>query len=217
MSAVTLADLHRLATAALSGVDDGPSLSSLDIALIRVGLAASVTSLNSAAIHTGVNDALAAGCTAPQIQEVISLVSGLGVHSLMATAVPIVKAAGLESAPLTPEQQELWNKYVGNDPFWADFETELPGFLEAMLKLSADQFIAFFDYCAVPWKNGYVRAKLKELIAMACDGTPAHIFIPGFRLHLTNAIKIGVGRKAILECLELAAAAPSHEGFNGAV
>jgi hypothetical protein len=142
------------------------------------------------------------------------LVSGLGVHSLMVTAVSIARAAGLEASSLTPEEQALWDKHVGGDPFWIAFEAELPGFLRAMLKLSPDQFIAFFGYCAVPWKSGQVRAKLKELIAMACDATPAHRFGPGFRLHLGNAVKLGVGRRAVMETLDIAAATPPHEGWR---
>jgi hypothetical protein len=81
-----------------------------------------------------------------------------------------------------------------------------------MLLLSTDQFIAFFEYCAVPWKSRQVRAKVKELTAMACDATPAHRFLPGFRLHLANAVALGAGRLAIEEAMAIAAAAPQHQG-----
>ncbi|MGE3744772.1 MAG: carboxymuconolactone decarboxylase family protein [Sphingomonadaceae bacterium] len=182
--------------------------------MIRLGLSASVTALNRDAVRTSIDEAAKAGATAAQMQEVVSLVSGLGVHSLMATAVPIALAAQVESAQFTPEQQMLWEKYVGNDPFWSDFETELPHFLGAMLRLSSEQFIAFFEYCSVPWKSGQVRARLKELIAMACDATPAHRFAPGFRLHLRNALKLGAGRLAVMKALELAAETPPHEGWR---
>jgi alkylhydroperoxidase/carboxymuconolactone decarboxylase family protein YurZ len=165
-------------------------------------------------INAAIAAAMAEGATPAQIQEIVSLVSGLGVHSLMATAVPIARAAGLEVSPFTPEQQALWDRHVGSDPFWNAFETEFPGFLGAMLRLSADQFTAFFDYCAVPWKSGQVRAKLKELIAMACDATPTHRFGPGFRLHLGNAIKLGAGGRAVTEALDIAAAAPMHVGWR---
>lgn len=214
MRIVDLTELHALAATALGDSHAGEPLDPMDIAMVRLGLAASVTALDPDAIEIAVEKAMAAGATPAQIQEVVSLVSGLGVHSLMVTAVPIARAAGLESSPLTPEQQALWDGYVGSDPFWAAFEIELPGFLGAMLRLSADQFTAFFEYCAVPWKSGQVRARLKELIAMACDATPAHRFMPGFRLHLNNAITLGAGRRAILECLDLAAAAPGHRGVG---
>ena len=214
MTSVSLADLHQFAAAALDNTDPGDPLSPMDIALVRLGLATSVSALNRDAIDGAVAEAVAAGATTAQIQEVVSLVSGLGVHSLMVAAVPIARAAGLDSAALTPEQQELWDKHVGGDPYWNAFETELPGFLEAMLKLSTDQFTAFFDYCALPWKSGQVQARLKELIAMGCDAMPAHRFGPGLRLHLGHAIKLGAGRRAVTEVLDLAAAAPPHDGWR---
>lgn len=213
-SVATLDELHAFAAAALDEITEGDALDPMEIALIRLGLAASVTALDHDAIQVAIEGAKQSGATPAQMQEVVSLVSGLGVHSLMATAMPLAQAADVESNPLTSEQQALWDKYVGDDPFWTAFEAELPGFLEAMLKLSEDQFIAFFNYCAVPWKSGQVRARLKELIAMACDATPAHRFGPGFRLHLGNAIKLGAGRRAVMETLEFAATAPTHQGWR---
>lgn len=214
MAAVTLEELHGFAVHALQGVSEGDPLLPLEIALIRLGLAASVAALDHDEIDAAIEAAMGEGAPPAQVQEVVSLVSGMGVHSLMATAAMIARAWGLDAAPLTAAQQALWDRHVGQDPFWIAFETELPGFLGAMLRLSPDQFTAFFDYCAVPWKSGQVRARLKELIAMACDATPTHRFAPGFRLHLNNALKLGAGRRAVTEVLEMAARAPAHEGWR---
>jgi hypothetical protein len=211
---LTIPEMHAIVeTLAL---EDGEPLSIMDAALIRLGVAVAVTSLDRAAIDAGIIDALEAGASVAQVQEIISLVSGLGVHSLMASAVPLLaRARAIGIAPddrLSPEQQELWDRYVGDDPFWVGFERELPGFLRAMLLLSSEQFAAFFDYCAVPWKSGQVRARVKELAAMASDATPTHRFLPGFRLHLTNAVALGAGGTAIRQALAIAAAAPAHSG-----
>jgi alkylhydroperoxidase/carboxymuconolactone decarboxylase family protein YurZ len=159
------------------------------------------------------------GASVAQIQEIIALVSGLGVHSLMVSSVAVLEEAtrrGLadRDAPLGPEQQRLWAKHVGSDPFWTEFSAELPGFLDAMLRLSPDIFVGFFDYCAIPWRSGAVSARVKELAALACDASPNHRFRPGFRVHLKNAIKLGVGRAAIFQALEIAAAAPEHSGTD---
>jgi alkylhydroperoxidase/carboxymuconolactone decarboxylase family protein YurZ len=211
---VTVHDLRRLAADAAATAGD--PLDPLDVRLIRLGVAVSVTSLDKGAIEAAVAGALTAGATTDQIQEIVSLVSGLGVHSLMASSRIIVDQARKAGRQLderfSDDQQRLWDKHVGTDPFWVTFESELPGFLRAMLLLSSDQFVAFFDYCAVPWKGRYVRAKVKELTAMACDATPAHRFLPGFRVHLANAVALGAGRVAIEAALEIAAAAPPHRG-----
>ncbi|HEY2398717.1 MAG TPA: hypothetical protein VGI23_00105 [Steroidobacteraceae bacterium] len=197
---------------------EGTALARHDRALIGMGLAAAVTSLNSHAIDESLRECFAAGATPQQIQEVVSVVSGLGVHSLMATAAVIVaraREAGHEiGGPLSEAESELWKSRVGNDPFWAQMEAELPDFLRSLLSLSGAQFQAFFDYCGVPWKNGVVRPLVKELLAMACDANPSHVFLPGFRLHLRNAIKLGAGRAAVNEALALAAKIPPHIGFG---
>lgn len=208
-------DLRLIADDALHGVAEGEPLDSLAIAFVELGVASSVTSLDPAAIDRAIASAFAAGATVQQIQEVVSLISGLGVHSLMIAAPMILAQApdtGAARRPLDRDQQALWDHHVGTDPFWADFERELPGFLEAMLRLSNDQFVAFFDYCAVPWRSGTVRAQLKELIAMASDATPTHRFLPGFRIHLRNAVALGAGRAAVMGALDIAAAAPAHTG-----
>ena len=213
---VELSEIRRQ-VAALS-VADGQILSPQERALIKLGLAASVTSLNTQAIDLAIQEAFRAGGTPGQVQEIVSVVSGLGVHSLMVTATMILSRArelGLDvDAPPTELEAAKWAERVADDPFWSTMDHEIPGFLRSLLRLSPMQFDAFFDYCAVPWKSRLVKARVKELLAMACDATPAHRFMPGFRLHLANAIKLGAGRLAIEECLALAATAPPHLGIE---
>ena len=217
MTSLSLADLRREAEALTCDAPAGDPLDPLARALIALAVAVSVTALDRGAIDATIDAAFDAGAGAAQVQEIIALVSGLGVHSLMASARPVLEAAqrrGLVDAdtPLDPERQRLWDQHVGDDPFWSGFSAELPGFLEAMLRLSPATFAGFFAYCAIPWQSGTVRARIKELAAMACDATPTHRFRPGFRLHLKNALGLGIGRAAILEALDIAARAPEHRG-----
>lgn len=219
MDTISLQDLHQEALAALRMVAGGDPLEPLHRALIKLGLAASVTSLDRSALSVAIDDAFDHGATAAQIQEVIALVSGLGVHSLMVSAAAVLDAAnrrGLASSAkaLDAERQIIWDARIGDDPFWAEFELEMPDFLRALLILSPDIFTGFLDYCAIPWRSGTVPAKIKELTAMACDATPTHCFCPGFRVHLKNAIKLGVGQTAILQALDIAADAPLHRGTS---
>lgn len=218
MGGVTIDELRELAEQRLGSSDLGNPMDVLERSLIRVAVAASVTSLNGRAIEETVHEALEAGASSAQIQEIVSLVSGLGAHSLMATAAVIADAAKAHGNPLeatlSDHQEELWQKFVGEDPYWQTFRRAVPDFLEALVRLSPDQFEAFFVYCAIPWRDGCVRARTKELAAIACDATPAHRFLPGFIIHLENAIAIGVGRRAIFEALDLAAHAPPHVGIR---
>lgn len=214
---ILLSDIDRVVKEVLKDVEEGEPLSNLDMLLVNLALRASPSVLDVNGIEQYTRLLLDAGATAAQVHETLVLVSGLGVHTLMAGS-PVVAAVLQErsalamDAPLDSRQQELWSTYVGDDPFWDSMEKEIPGFLQSLLRQSPDAFEAFFQYCAVPWKTAALRAYIKELISLAVDASPTHRFLPGLRLHLKNAIQLGVGRQAILQTLAIAAAAPEHEG-----
>lgn len=216
METVSTTDLEAIAAARLP-TEPGASLDALSRALVILGVAVSVTSLDRPSIERAIAHAMDAGASPGQVQEVIALVAGLGVHSLMVSQAAVLDAArqrGLmpPDGRFDAERQMLWDSKVGDDPFWDAFERYNPGFLKAMLLLSPDIFVAFFEFCAVPWKSGLVRAKVKELLAMACDATPAHRFAPGFAVHLNNALALGASRSEVLETLAIAQDAPRHIG-----
>ena len=206
----TIAEMQAHAKAAIADAPQGEPLDALTEALVTLGVRTSVTCL--AGIEPAVAAARAAGATPAQMQEVIALVSALGVHSLMVSAPVILAAAGTAGDPLTSEQQALWSRHVGDDPYWRAFEAEVPGFLDALLRTAPALFEGFFAYCAIPWTTRHVPALTKELVAIACDVCPTHRFGPGLRLHIRNALKLGAGRTAILETLAIAATATEHLG-----
>lgn len=210
---LSLDELDRQATALLADVDEGQPLDELARALIGFAVAVSVTSLDTHAIRASLDTAKQAGATLEQIQEIASLVSGLGVHSLMMSSALIADTFGATAA-LDAERTALWAKHVGDDPYWEAFEAETPGFLRALLVASPAAFEGFFSYCAIPWATRSVRAYVKELAALACDATPTHRFGPGFRVHINNAVKLGVGRRAIAETIAIARRAPTHHGVS---
>lgn len=219
MATISIAALRAEAKDLTRGIAQGDPLDPLAAALITLAVSASVTALNRSSINAEIGRCFDAGATVGQVQEILALTSGLGVHTLMVSASAVLAAASTRGlvnaeAPLDAERQMLWDRHVGTDPFWTGFSTELPGFLEAMLRLSPDIFTGFFEYCAIPWRSGTVRARIKELAALACDAAPSHRFRPGFRVHLKNAIALGIGRSAIMQALDIAAAAPEHHGTD---
>ncbi len=216
---LTLEALRLEAEAALWDVEEGDGLSAADAALIRLGLAASPTCLDAGAIEKAARDALAAGVPGRALHEVIVLVSGLGVHTLMIASGRIAAtraAAGDETLPAArDENAELaWRRRVGEARYWNEFDAKVPDFLDPLLRQSRPAFEGFFDYCALPWQDRSLGAIQMELVSIAVDACPTHRFGPGFRLHLDNAIRLGAGRLAILACLDIAAAAPDHPGVD---
>ncbi|MES2261739.1 MAG: carboxymuconolactone decarboxylase family protein [Pseudomonadota bacterium] len=216
---ITTEQIRQQLQAQIDALEAGEPLATIDIALTRLAVRASVTALDLDGCDTQIAAALDAGASAQQVQEVLDLVSGLGVHTLMEVSRRLaaqLRARGDASiaAPLDERRSALWAKYVGDDPYWDAMEEEAPGFLDALLRLSPNGFEAFFLYCAVPWKSATLRPLTKELISIAVDAATTHRYMPGLRLHLRNAIKLGAGRAAILQTLEIAADAPHHGGIG---
>jgi alkylhydroperoxidase/carboxymuconolactone decarboxylase family protein YurZ len=216
---VSIVDLVAEARRSLAAVEEGEELDAISVALLRFAVRASVTSLDQGEIEAAVVAALTAGASAEQLTEMAALVSGLGVHSLMATMHPLLHALGAASPGhdgTLPDaaRRRLWEERIGDAPYWKDFSRHFPGFLDATLQLSPPLFEAFLDYCALPWRMDSVPAVTKELAAMACDMTPGHRFAPGFKLHLANAIALGAGRRAVEAAMAAAADAPPHIGYG---
>ncbi|MES2363228.1 MAG: carboxymuconolactone decarboxylase family protein [Pseudomonadota bacterium] len=216
---VNLSDIRNEAIGLLSGVDGGPSLDVQTSELIAFAVRVSVTTLDSVSAQTHAQRALDAGATTEQLHELVFLVSGLGVHTLFEgtrlvnrLAMPAASVRDDSAPPLDEERQRLWDTWIGQDRYWQGFEREVPGFLVELLQASPQGFDAFFRYCAVPWTMGKLPPLTKELVSMAADATPTHRFLPGMRLHLRNAVKLGAGREMVLKVLEIAAAAPAHPG-----
>jgi alkylhydroperoxidase/carboxymuconolactone decarboxylase family protein YurZ len=216
---VSLEDIRGEALSMLGSVPDGEPLDACTAALIGLAVRATASAMDMDGTRVYAERALDVGATPEQVHETLVLVSGIGVHTLMEGSrrvLEVLRERGSDEVgkPLDDRRRELWQRYVGEDPYWERMEAEVPGFLEALLRLSPEAFVAFFDYCAVPWKTGVVRAKTKELISLAVDATPTHRYLPGMRLHLANAVQLGVGRAAVLQALEIAAEAPPHRGLR---
>lgn len=211
-------DLRALADRVLDGVPDGPGLDEQTRVLTHITVCAAVTSLDVAGSGRYIEQALDLGLDAAQIQEALTVVSGLGVHTLFESSRQLADAVrrrnGGDAAPFDDAQHALWDKYIGTDPYWQRMEEELPGFFESLLRMSPDTFVAFFDYCAVPWKSRALRTVTKELLSLAADSTPTHRYKPGFLVHLKNALDLGAGARTIREILEISAAAPVHRGVG---
>ncbi len=218
---VTVEDLRAEALTLLNAVADGDGLDPPVAALVRLAVHASVATLDGDGIDWTMRRALEAGATAAQVHETLVLVSGLGMHTLMEGSrrlASVLRENGDTSldGPLDDTRIALRDRLEGNGGgYWRRFDRETPGFLDALLRLSPEAYEAFFTYCAVPWRMDALGALEKELLSLASDATPGHRYLPGLRVHVVNAIRLGAGRKAVLQALDIAATAPPHPGVPG--
>ena len=78
------------------------------------------------------------------------------------------------------------------NPLWETFREIDPDFLEAYLA-----------FRSVPQSNGPLPQKTKELILVAINAATTHLYGPGVRRHIQNALKAGATREEILETIQL--------------
>lgn len=78
------------------------------------------------------------------------------------------------------------------NPLWEQFRELDPEFLEA--------YLAFRN---VPQSQGPLEQKYKELILIAINAATTHLYGPGVRRHIQNALKAGASMEEILETIQL--------------
>jgi alkylhydroperoxidase/carboxymuconolactone decarboxylase family protein YurZ len=218
-SEVSLADVRAEALPLIQNLEEGEALTEQAKALIGLAVRASATVLDMDGARRFAEQALDHGVTAAQLHETLVLVSGLGAHTLMEgsrTVAQLLRERQDPAIARPPDerQQEIWQARVGNSPYWKQFESQVPGFLESLFRLSPEAFEAVLDYCALPWRTTALDPLTKELISIAVDASPTHRYLPGMRLNLGNAAALGAGKTAVLQTLDIAAESPPHRGIR---
>ena len=178
--------------------------------LILVALEAGCTTLFEPGIKDHIEGALAAGATRAEIFEVLELASVLGVHAV-SVGVPllleVLKEEGQEesSPPLDERRENLKADFTAKRGYWADN-------WDAVLNISPDFFEAYTEFSSVPFANngGLLEPKVKELVYCAIDCATTHLFGPGLKIHIRNAVRYGATKGEIMEVFELAALMGIH-------
>lgn len=109
---------------------------------------------------------------------------------------------------LTPEQQALKDDFIKKRGYWHSF-------WDGLLVMDPDFLDAFLELASVPWKTGTLEPKVKEFIYIAIDASTTHMYEPGLRIHIQNALRHGATGKEILEVLELTSALGMHTFMMG--
>ena len=153
------------------------------------------------ALGPGMRGALAAGAPREQLLFVLKCAAVMSIHSCSLGA-PILleeaKAAGRSAAPApavaTPAVDAMkrigqwnvaWDPFFALDPAWTD---------------------EFMATGAGIYGSGVVSAKDTELISIAFDASFTHMYAPGTRRHIHNALQAGATIEEIFEVLKLCVA-----------
>lgn len=171
------------------------------VELISVGLNAACTNLNPEGTRRHIRGALEAGATREEILFVIKCAAVMSIHSC-SLGTPILleeaKTAGKSAAPsqtvATPACDRMkaigqwntaWDPFYQLDPVWTD------------------QFMATG---AGIYGSGVLPAKEVELLSIAFDASFTHMYAPGTRRHIKNALAAGASVEEIMEVLKLCVA-----------
>lgn len=195
----------------------GEPLSDVDRSLVEYGVSVSVVVLDLPSARSHAVRALELGATVDQLQEVAVLVSGLGVHTLMAASQDLVEVALSQGRALPDtdhDDDRVWQRYVGGSSYWQAFEARVPGFLRALRQLSPDAFETFFRIGALTFRAQHLSQRTIELVSIAVDVVPQHRFLPGLALHVDGAIRAGTNHQQIEEAVEIGFAAPPSPGVG---
>ena len=178
--------------------------------LIYIAIDASTTHLYDPGLRVHIRNALRHGATKEEIMEVYQLTSVLGIHTLTLGVPALLDEmgktgvdTGLGQAPLTPRQEELKAEFTEARGYWSDL-------WEGVIRLSPEFFEAYMKFSSVPWKTGTLEPKVRELIYIAIDAATTHLYEPGLRVHIRNALRYGATMAEIMEVYQLTAVLGIH-------
>ena len=105
---------------------------------------------------------------------------------------------------LTERQKRLKAEFEKERGYWSE---EVMG---SILKLDPDFFEAYLNFSAAPSKRGALPPKVREFIYIAINAATTHLYQPGIRLHIENALKYGATKEELMEVLEQVSALGIH-------
>jgi alkylhydroperoxidase/carboxymuconolactone decarboxylase family protein YurZ len=178
--------------------------------LIHIAIDSSTTHLHQPSLRIHIPKALELGATKGEIMEVLELTSVLGVHTIT-FGLPILidearkagRASEVAMAPLTPEQDALKKTFTDNRGYWSPL-------WDGLIRLSPEFFEAYMQFSSVPWTTGTLDPKVRELIYIAIDSATTHMYEPGLRVHIQNALRYGASVAEILEVYQIVAGIGVH-------
>ena len=179
---------------------------------VYIAIDAAATHLFVPGIRQHIRNAIEHGATREEIMEVLELTSTLGIHACNIGVPILVEELEAAGQPLPRElsdrQRALKADFEAKRGYWH-------AFWDDVLALDPDFFEAYTQFSSVPWTSGVLEPKVKELIYTAFDVSATHLYEPGLRQHIRNALAYGATREEVMEVIELASVIGIHSAAVG--
>ncbi|OAA54569.1 Carboxymuconolactone decarboxylase [Niveomyces insectorum RCEF 264] len=189
-------------------------------ALIGLAVDCASTHLFAPGIRSHIVAAAKEGATVDEILEIIELSSTLGIHACnigVPLLVEVLKEEGMHldsiTKPFDENQERLKKEFTERRGYWHTF-------WEDFLRLDPEFFEAYLEFSGVPWVKkvagsstggrGALEPKVKEFVYCAFDCAATHLYVPGLKLHMKNALGYGATPSEIVEVLEIATLLSIH-------
>jgi len=184
--------------------------------LVLLAVVAQCTALFKPGIEAHTASAMEAGASKEEIREVLHLSSVLGIHA-MSVGVPLLvevlaedsRTAG-HTGELDQRRQQLKDDFQSKRGYWSQN-------WDNIVRIDPDFFEAYTEYSSLPFRKdkSVLDAKTKELIYCAIDCATTHLYAPGLKLHIRNAVRYGATPEEVMEVFELAALMGHHTVLVG--
>ena len=172
--------------------------------LINVAVDGAATHLYEPGFRLHVRRAIRLGATREELLEVLELTSTLGIHACNIGVPLLLEAAGrTPAAELDERRRRLKADFVARRGYWHPF-------WDGLLDLDPDFFEAYLRFSGHPWEHGVLEPKVKEFVYIAFDASATHLYVPGLKLHIENALGLGATVEDIMEVLEIASVIGIH-------
>lgn len=171
------------------------------VELVSLAVNVACTNLNAEGTRRHIRGALEAGATRDQILFVLKSAAVMSVHSCSLGAPILLEEA--KSAEAQPEPKTgiptpacdkmraigqwnaAWDPFYALDPVWTD---------------------EFMGTAGRIYASGVLPAKDVELLSIAFDASYKHMYAPGTRRHIRNALKAGATIEEVMEVLKICVA-----------
>lgn len=181
---------------------------------IYVAVNAASTHLFSPGIQMHLKAALAFGATQNELMGVLELASTLGIHASNVAFPLLLELMDEEGIPADRSRNAercaaLKQRFVDEHGYW-------DGTWEAMLDTDPDLFERYADFSAIPLKSKHLPQKVKALVLLALDAAATHLYRPGIKTHMRNALRHGATVPEIVEVIEIVSVIGIHGALVGA-
>jgi len=109
---------------------------------------------------------------------------------------------------MTPDQRRAKERFIARRGFWH-------ASLDPLLWLNPRLFERYVDYSALSLRTSLLSPKEREFIYIAIDCNANHLYEPGLRLHLQNAIRIGASALELGQVMQLVGLIGVHSLLEG--